>query len=56
MKSLSDDKQADIFKAFNTTSRYLDDILNVNNIYFYNMVTTIYPAELHLTKAHTSDN
>ena len=29
MLSLSDDKQADI-DAFNTTSRYLDDILNIN--------------------------
>ena len=26
MMSLSDDKQADIIDAFNTTSRYLDDI------------------------------
>ena len=26
MISLSDDKQADIIEAFNTTSRYLDDI------------------------------
>ena len=33
MMSLSDDKQTDIIEAFNTTSRYLDDILNVNNIY-----------------------
>ena len=32
--SLSDDKQADIIDAFNATSRYLDDILNSNNIYF----------------------
>ena len=32
--SLSDDKQADIIDAFNTTSRYLDDILNNNNVYF----------------------
>ena len=30
MKSLSDDKQADVIDAFNTTSRYLDDILNIN--------------------------
>ena len=29
MMSLSDDKQADIIDAFNTTSRYLDDILNI---------------------------
>ena len=27
--SLSDDKQADIIDAFNTTSRYLNDILNI---------------------------
>ena len=29
MVSLSDDKQADIIDAFNTTSRYMDDILNI---------------------------
>ena len=32
------DKQADVSDAFNTTSRYLDDILNNNNVYFDNMV------------------
>ena len=38
--SLSDAKQADIFDAFNTTSRYLDDILNIlNNDYFDIMVS-----------------
>ena len=31
MMSLSGDKQADVIDAFNTTSRYLDDILNINN-------------------------
>ena len=41
--SLSDDKQADVIDAFNTTSRYLDDILNINNVYFDNMVSQIYP-------------
>ena len=30
MMSFSDDKQADSIDAFNTTSRYLDDILNIN--------------------------
>ena len=44
-----EDKQADDIDAFNTTSRYLDDILNINNIYFDNMV------ELQLNKANTSD-
>ena len=29
MKSLSGDKQADVIDAFNTTSRYLGDILNI---------------------------
>ena len=38
MMFLSDDKQADIIDVFNTTSRYLDDILNINNVYFDNMV------------------
>ena len=38
MLSLSDDKQADIIDAFNSTSRYLDDILNIDNVYFDNMV------------------
>ena len=38
MMSLSDDKQADIIDAFNTSSRYLDDILNINNVYFDNVV------------------
>ena len=31
MMSLSDDKQADVIDAFKATSRYLDDILNINN-------------------------
>ena len=32
MMSLSDDKQADIINAFNTTSRYLDDILKLHSL------------------------
>ena len=55
MMSLSDDKQADVIDAFNTTSRYLDDILNIYNVYFDNMVSQIYPSELQLNKANTSD-
>ena len=54
-QNLSDDKQADVIDAFNTTSRYLDDILNINNVYFDNMVCQIYPSELQLNKANTSD-
>ena len=55
MMSLSDDKQTDVIDAFNTTSRYLDDILNTNDVYFDNMVSQIYPLELRLNKANTSD-
>ena len=50
MMSLSGDKQADVIDAFNTTSRYLDDILNINNVYFDNMVSQIYPSKLQLNK------
>ena len=34
MVSLSDDEQADIIDALNTTSRCLDDILNIYNVFF----------------------
>ena len=53
--SLPDDKQADIIDAFNTTSIYLDDILNIDNVYFDTMISQIYPSELQLNKANTSD-
>ena len=33
MTSLSDDNQADIIEAFNSTSIYLDDLLNIDNPY-----------------------
>ena len=55
MMSLSDDKQTDVIDAFNMTSRYLDDILNINYVYFDNMVSQIHPSELQLNKANTSD-
>ena len=55
MMYFSGDKQADIIDAFNTTSRYLDDILIIDNVYFENMVSQIYSSELQLNKANTSD-
>ena len=45
MMSLSNDKQAVVIDAFNTTSRYLDDIFNINNANFDNMVSQIFPLE-----------
>ena len=55
MLSLSDNNQTDIIEAFNPTSRYLDDLLNVDNPYFEQMVGQIYPTELQLNKANSSD-
>ena len=55
MKYLSSDNQADVIKAFNSTSRYLDDLLNIDNPFFEGMVNQIYPSELQLNKANTSD-
>ena len=55
MLSLSDNNQTDIIEAFNSTSRYLDDSLNIDNPYFEQMVGQIYPTELQLNKANSSD-
>ena len=55
MLSLSDNNQADIIEAFNSTSRYLDDLLNIDNPYFEQMVGQIYPTELQLNKTNSSD-
>ena len=56
MKSLSRENQADIIDAFNSTSRYPDDLLNnIDNIYFKHMVNRIYPADFQLNKAYSLD-
>ena len=55
MLSLSDNSQTDIIEDFNCTSRYLDDLLNIDNSYFEQMVGLIYPTELQLNKANSSD-
>ena len=55
MLSLSDNNQTDIIEAFNSTYRYLDDLLNIDNPYFEQMVGQIYPTELQLNKANSSD-
>ena len=52
---LSANNQTDIIEAFNSTSRYLDDLLNFDNPYFEQMVGQIYPTELQLNKANSSD-
>ena len=54
MTSLSDVKQAEIIEAFGSASRYLDDLLGVDNPYFEGMVNRIYSPELQLGKASAS--
>ena len=53
--SLSDNNKADVVEAFNSTSRYLDDLLNIDNPYFAQIISQIYPTELQLNKANPSD-
>ena len=45
MKDLSSDNQADVIKAFNLPSRYLDDLLTIDNPYFEGLVNQIYQPE-----------
>ena len=56
MLSLSGNNQADFIDAFNSTSRYLDDLLNIDNPYFDQMVGQIYPTVLQLNKANSFGN
>ena len=46
MSSLSDNIQTDINEAFNSTSRYLGDLLNIAYPYFEQTLGQIYPTEL----------
>ena len=55
MLFLPDDNQSEVVEAFNSTSWYLDILLNVDNNLFDSMVNHIYPSELQLNKANVSD-
>ena len=50
MLSLSDNNQTDIIEAFKSISRYLDDLLDIDNPHFEQMVGQIYPTELQLRR------
>ena len=54
MLSLSEDNQFGVIEAFNSTSRYLADLLNIDNNSFDSIVNRIYPSELQLNKANVS--
>ena len=55
MLFLPDNYQTDIIEASYSISRYLDDLHNIDNPYFEQMVGQIYPTELQLNKANSSD-
>ena len=55
MLSHSDNNQADVLEIFNSTSRHLNDLFNIDNPYFEQMVSQIYPTELQLNKANSKD-
>ena len=51
--SLSDQNQANAIEA--STSRFIDDVLNIDNPNFKQKINQIYQAELQLYKANSSD-
>ena len=55
MDSPNQGNQADVIEAFNSTSRNLDDLLNIDNPNFDGIVNQIYPPELQLNKSNVSD-
>ena len=54
MMCLSVDKDAEIIEAFNSMSRYLDGLLNIDKTYFDVLVKQFYLTELQLNKANSS--
>ena len=55
MLSLSEDNLSDVIEAFTSTSRYLDDLLNIDANFLDSMVNHIYPSDLQLNKDNVSD-
>ena len=55
MSNLHKSKQYDLIDMFNDNSRYLDDIFTIDNPEFEKHIPDIYPPELPLNKAITSD-
>ena len=47
--------KSEVIDAFNSTSRYLDDLLSIDNNFFDSMINHIYSSEFQLNKANVSD-
>ena len=55
MREISCCLLADVIEGFNSSLRYLDDLLYVDTPCFEQMVGQIYPTELQLDKANIFD-
>ena len=55
MMFLSEEKPSEVIEASNSTSRYLDDLLNIDINYFDGLFSQIYPSELQLNKTNSSE-
>ena len=49
------ENQSEVIEASKSTSRYLNDLLNIDNTLFDSMVNHIYRSEFQLNKANVSD-
>ena len=54
MMSISRDKQSKVIEAFSSTSRYVDDLLNIDK-YFDSLISQMYTSELQINKANSSE-
>ena len=55
MSNLHKSKQYDLVDMFYDTPRYLDDIFTIDNPEFEKHIPDMYPTDLQLNKANTSD-
>ena len=55
LMSLSEEKRSEVIKSLSSTSRYLDELLNIDNNYFDGLISQIYHSELQLNKAKYFD-
>ena len=55
MLSLSDNNQIDSIDAYNSSSRYLDELSNIDNPFLEQIVGKIYSTEFQLNKANIFD-
>ena len=53
--SLAEEKQSEVIEAFRSMSKYLADLINIDNKYFDGLINHIYPSELQLNKTYSSE-